>query len=34
MRRPVVIDCVGVMDPSRQELPGVEYVAMGRAACR
>ena len=34
MRRPVVIDCVGVMDPSRQALPGVEYVAMGRAGRR
>ena len=22
MRRPVVIDCVGVMDPGRQPLPG------------
>ncbi len=31
MRRPVVIDCVGVMDPSRHELPGVEYISMGRA---
>jgi UDPglucose 6-dehydrogenase len=34
MRRPVVIDCVGVMDPSRQGLPGLEYVAMGRAGRR
>jgi UDPglucose 6-dehydrogenase len=34
MRRPVVIDCVGVMDPGRQPLPGVEYVAMGRAVSR
>ena len=31
MRRPVVIDCVGVMDPRRAALPGVEYITMGRA---
>ena len=31
MRRPLVIDCVGVMDPTRHELPGVEYISMGRA---
>jgi UDPglucose 6-dehydrogenase len=31
MRRPVVIDCVGVMDPRRTALPGVEYITMGRA---
>jgi len=30
----VVIDCVGVLDPSRQALPGVEYVAMGRTGRR
>jgi UDP-N-acetyl-D-mannosaminuronate dehydrogenase len=34
MRRPVVIDCVGVMDPSRHALPDVEFVAMGRAGRR
>lgn len=34
MRRPVVIDCVGVLDPARQDLPGVEYVAMGRPGRR
>jgi len=32
MRRPVVIDCVGVMDPAGWALSGVEYVAMGRGA--
>jgi UDPglucose 6-dehydrogenase len=31
MRHPVVIDCVGVMDPARRELSEVEFVAMGRA---
>ncbi len=34
MRHPVVIDCVGVMDAGRQDLPGVEYVAMGRPGSR
>jgi UDPglucose 6-dehydrogenase len=30
MRRPLVIDCVGVLDPRKCELQGVEYVSMGR----
>jgi hypothetical protein len=30
----VVIDCVGVLDAARQDLPGVEYVAMGRPVRR
>jgi len=30
MRRPVVIDCVGVLEGRRAELHGIEYVAMGR----
>jgi UDPglucose 6-dehydrogenase len=30
MRRPVVIDCVGIMEGARADLPGVEYVTMGR----
>ena len=34
MRRPLVIDCVGVMDAHRRELPAVEYVTMGRGARR
>jgi UDPglucose 6-dehydrogenase len=34
MRRPVVIDCVGVMDAARPDFPGVEYVAMGRPGRR
>jgi UDPglucose 6-dehydrogenase len=34
MRRPVVIDCVGVMEGAREDLPGVEYVAMGRSGRR
>ncbi|MEX2224540.1 MAG: nucleotide sugar dehydrogenase [Candidatus Rokuibacteriota bacterium] len=34
MRRPVVIDCVGVMDAGRADLHGVEYVAMGRPGRR
>ena len=34
MRHPVVIDCVGVMDARREELRGVEYVAMGQAGRR
>ena len=29
MRRPLVIDCVGVVDPRRTELDGVELVRMG-----
>ena len=32
MRRPVVIDCVGVVDQARADLRGVHYVCMGRAA--
>lgn len=32
MRRPVVIDCVGVVDRSRADLRGVHYVTMGRRA--
>jgi UDPglucose 6-dehydrogenase len=28
-RRPLVIDCVGVLDGRRSELAGIEYVAMG-----
>jgi UDPglucose 6-dehydrogenase len=32
MRRPLVIDCVGVVDPRRAGLDGVEFVTMGRAA--
>ncbi len=31
MRCPVVIDCVGVMDPAQGGLSQVEFVAMGRA---
>jgi UDPglucose 6-dehydrogenase len=34
MRHPVVIDCVGVLDAARPDLPGVEYVAMGRPVRR
>jgi len=30
MRRPLVIDCVGVVDPRRTDLDGVEYLSMGR----
>jgi UDPglucose 6-dehydrogenase len=30
MRRPVVIDCVGVVNPHRLDLSGIEYVSMGR----
>ena len=30
MRRPLVIDCVGVVDPRRAGLDGVEFVTMGR----
>lgn len=30
MRRPLVIDCVGVLQGRRAELGGIEYVAMGR----
>jgi UDPglucose 6-dehydrogenase len=31
MRRPLVIDCVGVVDPARTDLDGVEYLTMGRS---
>jgi len=31
MRRPLVIDCVGVVDIARVELAGVHYVSMGRS---
>lgn len=34
MRRPVVIDGVGVVDPARADLEGVRYVSMGRPASR
>lgn len=30
MRRPVVIDCTGVLERRRAEMDGIEYVAMGR----
>jgi UDPglucose 6-dehydrogenase len=30
MRRPLVIDCVGVVDPRRTELGGVELIRMGQ----
>jgi UDPglucose 6-dehydrogenase len=32
MRRRVIIDCVGVIDPTRSDLTGVTYVTMGRPA--
>jgi hypothetical protein len=32
MRRPLVIDCVGVLDARRAEMEGIEYVSMGRSA--
>jgi len=32
MRRPLVIDCVGVLDGRRAEMAGIEYVSMGRPA--
>ena len=31
MRRPVVIDCVGVLESNRSRLAGVEYISTGRA---
>jgi UDPglucose 6-dehydrogenase len=31
MRRPVVIDCVGVVSTPEADLPGVRLVSMGRA---
>lgn len=30
MRRPLVLDCVGVLEQRRAEMDGIEYVAMGR----
>jgi UDPglucose 6-dehydrogenase len=32
MRRPLVIDCVGVLEGRRAEMDGIEYVGMGRSA--
>jgi UDPglucose 6-dehydrogenase len=32
MRRPLVIDCVGVLEPRRHEMAGIEYISMGRRA--
>src|SRR5262249_37553595 len=32
MRRPVVIDCVGALENRQDELKGIRYVSMGRAA--
>jgi UDPglucose 6-dehydrogenase len=32
MRRPLIIDCVGVVDTARADLGGVQYLAMGRPA--
>jgi UDPglucose 6-dehydrogenase len=32
MRRPLVIDCVGVVDPRRTDLDGVDYVTIGKPA--
>jgi UDPglucose 6-dehydrogenase len=32
MRRPLIIDCVGVVDAERADLGGVQYFAMGRPA--
>lgn len=34
MRRALVIDCVGVMEPHRAELSAVDYVTMGRSPSR
>jgi UDPglucose 6-dehydrogenase len=34
MRRPLVIDCVGVVDPKRTELDAVEYLGLGRPGSR
>jgi UDPglucose 6-dehydrogenase len=34
MRRPLVIDCVGVVDPTRTELDAVEYLGLGRPGAR
>lgn len=30
LRRPVVIDCVGVLEARRSELEGIQYISMGR----
>jgi hypothetical protein len=30
MRRPLIIDCTGVLQRRRLELDGIEYVGMGR----
>jgi len=32
MRRPLVIDCVGVLERRRHEMAGIEYISMGRLA--
>src|SRR5262249_2667588 len=32
MRRPLVIDCVGVLERRRHEMAGIEYISMGRQA--
>jgi UDPglucose 6-dehydrogenase len=32
MRRPVVIDCVGVLESRRADMQGIEYLSMGRPA--
>ena len=34
MRRPVVIDCVGVLGESRLPFDEINYVSMGRKALR
>lgn len=34
MRRPLVIDCVGVVDSKRTELDAVEYLGLGRPGAR
>lgn len=31
MRSPVVVDCVGVLEPRRREMDGIQYVTMGRS---
>jgi len=30
MRRPLIIDCVGILEARRGMLQGIEYVSMGR----
>ena len=32
MRRPLIIDCVGVVDARRADLADVRYLTMGRPA--